>query len=51
MSTRQAEDILKHTFKQLEKMLREVDRQKAAARPEGKSADRRLRDASGRKRK
>lgn len=29
MSTRQAEDILKHTFKQLEKMLDDVRRQES----------------------
>lgn len=32
MSTRQAEDILKHTFKQLEKMLDDVRRQEKLSR-------------------
>jgi len=32
MSTRQAEDILKHTFKQLEKMLDDVRRQESLSR-------------------
>jgi hypothetical protein len=33
MTTRQAEDILKHTFKQLEKMLKDESRKKSDRRP------------------
>ena len=32
MSTRQAEEILEHTFKQLEKMLKDVRRQESGSR-------------------
>ncbi len=51
MSTRQAEDVLRHTFRQLEKMLKEVEGQKTVFRPEGKNAGRRVKGGPGKKRK
>ena len=41
MSTRQAEDILKHTFKHLEKMLKDVRRQESLSRQLPKSVQER----------
>ena len=41
MSTRQAEDILKHTFKQLEKMLDDVRRQESLSRQPPRSVQER----------
>lgn len=39
MSTHQAEDILKHTFKQLEKMLNDVRRQESLSRHPPRSVE------------
>jgi len=41
MSTRQAEDVLKHTFKQLEKMLDDVRRQESSSRQSPRSVQER----------